>query len=73
MARFNTELNSVTCGGREHFAAQGVIEIADELRPFIAALVACGDLRLVVDAPSSDEGDDEALEDASPKGKRVRR
>lgn len=70
MAKYITELNSVTCGGREHFAMEGVMEIADEFAPFIVDLVACGDLMLAEDASTAAS---DAPSDETPKARKGRR
>lgn len=69
MAKYITELNSVTCGGREHFAVEGVMDIDDAFAPFIADLVACGDLMLAEDAAVAGA----APSDEAPKARKGRR
>lgn len=61
MAKFATELNSVSHGDDEFVATDGVIEIPGEKVPAFAALIASGELVLVEEAPaekSLDESDE---------------
>jgi len=66
MAKFLTDYHSITCGGREHFAVDGVIDIDASLLAFVADMIAAGDLVPVEDAAPETA----AAEDKPRKGRK---
>lgn len=67
MAKYVTDFNSISCGGKEFFAADGAVEIPDEFASLVADFVACGDLMLASDAAAVEES---APADKPKRGRR---